>query len=526
MSFFFYFSNSADRGFYELLELLIENKARVCFNEYRKLRTTSSIADEPLSLALKRNHLNCARLLLENGADPNTRYFMGHEINLINILRTNAIELLLKHKADANARDRTGLTPLMVAARHPQGYKTVELLIDYGADVNAYASERHDYRTVLHHSIFSGNLELIRLLLKSGANYPDMEPVDKPSPLDIAIISGRHDIVRLLTDFNADVNSCSHTTIGQPLHTALTQRVENKYEIVKILLDAGADVNAMQTSNRHTGPPLHDYLHSSRLNANSSQSYQNNNNNNNNHNQQVTMRGPDPKMVRLLLMYGARVELREFASPIMSTSISINHNDNQNINIQEYSGSRFGLARLLERVQDELSLDLVHLLIEAAEVIEWEPMSRIIYNCLRIANRPYANELFDPSVGNDMTSSKLKCLLKKEAFAKRNAAFKVELVKLMQGDEPKWAVFSLKQLCRIKIRHHLLKQVVKRCDPNKMNNNDDDDFNKDNDNCISKNDYTSGDINVASVGKGAILIRRMGDLPIPFILKKYLFYQD
>lgn len=427
------------------------------------------VADEPLSLALKRNNLDCAELLLDHGADPNTRYFMGHEINLVSVLRFQAIKLLLKYGADPNARDRSGLTPLMSAARHPQGLKTVEILIEHGADVNAYATERHDYRSVLHHSIFSGSVDLIRLLLIRGANYPDMEPVDKPSPLDIAIISGRHDIVRLLCKFDAHVNGCSNTTIGQPLHTALTQRVENKHEIVKILLDYGADPNSRSTSNRHTGPPINDYLHSSRLNANSSPSMMR-------HQGASSNRGPDMKMVRLLLMYGAKVQL-------------INPN-----------ASNLGLARVLERVQDEIDLDLLELLIEAAEIIDWFVMCKVIYNCLRIANRPRTNELFDPSSALDMTPEKLKdLLLKTESnhsfIHKDHSSLRETILKSMLGDKPRWSLLSLKQAARIRIRQILI----------------DDDHDR--------------ECEMASY-KGSDFIRGISALPIPFVLKKYLLYQE
>lgn len=391
---------------------------------------------------------------LKNGADPNARYFMGSEINLISILKISCIKLLLQYGAHPDSRDRSGLTPLMKAARHPQGYATVKLLIDYGADVNDIAGERHDYRTVLHHSIFSGNEDLIRLLLTSGARYPKLD-FDKPSPLDIAIISGRHDVVRLLIEFDADVNGGSHTTIGQPLHTALTQRVENKREIVKLLLDSGADPNSTTTSNRNTGPPLHDYLHSVRQCGASvappspimaCSAHQN---------------GPELEMVRLLLMYGARVVLK---TP---------------------SQHALGLVRTLEKVQEELSLELLYLLIDAAEEIDWFMMSKVIYACLRHANRALTNELFDPSVSADMTPERLSALLADGSAHHRGIS--EDLVKLMNGGKSSSAVLTMKQLSRVKIRKYLIEEL----------------------NC-----------------RGHGLIDRISRLPVPYILKRYLLYQS
>lgn len=453
---------AAERGYKDLLKFLIDNRAKVCFNDMRKQSTNYSMADEPLSLALKRNHMDCAELLLRNGADPNTRYFMGSEINLVSILKVQAIRLLLKYGANPNSRDRSGLTPLMKAARHPQGYATVELLIDHGADVNDIAGERHDYRTVLHHSIFSGNIDLIRLILVRGAQYPRLD-FDKPSPMDIAIISGRHDIVKLLIEFDADINWGSHTTIGQPLHTALTQRIENKYEIVKTLLDRGADPNSLVTSNRNTGPALHDYLHSSRQCANSVSSPQNSSPSSISEMSHLhPICGPDFKMVRLLLMYGARV--------ILKTA-------NQN---------PYGLVRVLERIHDDITLDLLHLLIDAAEEIDWFMMSKVIYNCLRNTNRSRANELFDPSVAADMTPDKLRELLAKDSTHYHGIGER--LIKLMDGGNGSSTILTLKQISRLKIRNTLI-QDGKR-------------------------------------SKGHNLIERTNDLPLPKVLRKYLLYQD
>lgn len=395
---------------------------------------------------------------------------MGSEINLVSILKVSCIKLLLEYGAHPDSRDRSGLTPLMKAARHPQGYATVKLLIDYGADVNDIAGERHDYRTVLHHSIFSGNLDLIRLLLTSGARYPRLD-FDKPSPMDIAIISGRHDIARLLVEFDADVEAGSHTTIGQPLHTALTQRIENKREIVRLLLDSGADPNSRTTSTRNTGPPLHDYLHSVRqftsnvlppASHSPPQPHSSSPFSSSTHNSCLSnINGPDLEMIRMLLMYGAKIILK---TPVQHP---------------------LGLVRTLERIQEELSLDLLYLLIDAAEEIDWFMMSKVIYSCLRHTNRARTNELFDPSVSADMTPERLTQILADKSAHHQGLC--ESLVKLMNGGKSSSAVLTLKQLSRVKIRHYL---------------------------------------NIQLGFKGHKLVHKLSCLPLPLILNRYLLYQS
>lgn len=444
---------SAERGFYELLEFLIRSGARTNFTDSRWHGNPSCLVEEPLSLALKRDHLDCAELLLRNGANPNARYFMGSEINLISVLKVSCIKLLLEYGANPNSRDRSGMTPLMKAARHPHGYATVKLLIEHGADVNDITGDLQDFRTVLHFSIFSGNIDIIRLLLTSGARYPNLN-FEKPSPMDIAIISGRPDIARLLIEFGADVNSGSNTTIGQPLQTVLTQGIENKREIVKLLLDCGADPNSPVTSNRNTGPPLADYLISVRSCAcigpsapipHSSLVYS----------------GPDLEMVRLLLMYGARVVLK---TPTQN---------------------RCGLVRTLEKIQEELSLDLLYLLIDAAEEIDWFMMAKVIYACLRHTNRTRANELFDPSVAADVTPERLRLILADQSA--HHNGISEDLIRLMNRGKGSSSVLTLKQMMRLKVRKHL-----------------------------------TDTLNL----KGRHLIDRITRLPVPFILKKYLLFQS
>ncbi len=71
--------------------------------------------------------------------------------------------------ADPNVYDRDGLTPLMKAARHRDGLDAVKVLIEYGANVNAYALERQDFRTPLHYAVLSGNPKMVSYLIQQGA---------------------------------------------------------------------------------------------------------------------------------------------------------------------------------------------------------------------------------------------------------------------------------------------------------------------------------------------------------------------
>lgn len=175
-----------------------------------------------------------ARLLLENGADPNRRYFFGAEISLVS--DSEALELLLTYGAQTETRDRAGMTPLMRAARHNQSMEQALLLLSYGADVDAMTDIRNDYRTVLHYAVLAGNLTLVNLLLKQGAQVDRLPPfpeVDKPSPLHLAILRGDPALVRTLLEAGANIKRCS-PVIGSPLHVACADNVPHRVEIMKV----------------------------------------------------------------------------------------------------------------------------------------------------------------------------------------------------------------------------------------------------------------------------------------------------
>lgn len=71
----------AERGYEDLVLLLLKHNARVSFTELNADEKACSLgnpprvvlADEPLRLAIKNGHYDVAELLLQNGADPNAR---------------------------------------------------------------------------------------------------------------------------------------------------------------------------------------------------------------------------------------------------------------------------------------------------------------------------------------------------------------------------------------------------------------------------------------------------------------------
>ena len=279
-------------GVVEIVCLLLDQGADPEANE------DDAIGEKPLhkvSCGKSRSQedgVRVARLLLERGADVNTRrndhwtplhtasYFGNVEI----------VRLLLDHGADpeANAEGDMGSKPLyMVSFRNyrsqEDGVRVAQLLLEHGADVN---TGRNDHLTPLHTASYFGNIEIVRLLLDHGADpeatveddigekplhrvsygeYKSQEDGlrvaqlllehgvdintrrnDRWTPLHIASHFGTLQIVQVLIDHSAEVDAVDDFGIT-PLHVVSQGKYESQehgVRIAQLLLDHGADVDA------------------------------------------------------------------------------------------------------------------------------------------------------------------------------------------------------------------------------------------------------------------------------------------
>jgi ankyrin repeat protein len=107
--------------------------------------------------------------------------------------RAEAVELLLKRGAVVDTRDFSNATPLHHAAQ--LGYvDLVRLLLFHEADVKAVD---HNQETALHFAARSkGAAEIVSLLLQAGADVNAFSGLERP--LDTALKAGRKDAADLL----------------------------------------------------------------------------------------------------------------------------------------------------------------------------------------------------------------------------------------------------------------------------------------------------------------------------------------
>uniref|UniRef100_A0A1I7TNF8 SOCS box domain-containing protein n=1 Tax=Caenorhabditis tropicalis TaxID=1561998 RepID=A0A1I7TNF8_9PELO len=238
----------AEHGHYRMIKLLLQYMKVVEQYETPEFRVGDKYpqrenVDEPLRLAIKNGHYDCARLLLTNGANPNAIYFDGPEITQVSPLDTNFLEMLLEFGADPNVFDRKGLTPIMKACRmKDKGIEAIRILLKYGADINKLSPERQDHRSALHFALLSGNHELVKFLIANGCNVNMDVKYEKPSPIDIAVLKDDPVLLKILLNAGANPNAV-HTYIGSCLHLASCSTLLNQYAIVELLLEHGADMN-------------------------------------------------------------------------------------------------------------------------------------------------------------------------------------------------------------------------------------------------------------------------------------------
>jgi hypothetical protein len=102
--------------------------------------------------------------------------------------------------------------------------------------------------SLLQLSSYSNLSSTLRLLLKSGISTEERNP-QKMTALHFAACKGHCDIVEILLDAGAKINSTSH--MGSPVVVAASR---GQLKTVKLLIKRGADIH---TSNGHTGNALY-----------------------------------------------------------------------------------------------------------------------------------------------------------------------------------------------------------------------------------------------------------------------------
>jgi ankyrin len=164
--------------------------------------------DTPLHMAIISDRTENGRVvarMLRMGANVDARSNFGetplHRAAYHGL--TQRAGLLLKGKADVNARNLRGETPLFFAVRPESHPDTVLFLLNAGADANA---TDNNGMTPLHGAAMMGDITVARILIENGNAEVNRQTLAGYSPLHVAAIFGQADFVRLLLDHGANRN--------------------------------------------------------------------------------------------------------------------------------------------------------------------------------------------------------------------------------------------------------------------------------------------------------------------------------
>lgn len=186
-------------GDLERVKILVEYGANI--------DAQSSFGITALMKACQMDHLEVAKYLIEKGANIELKNDAGENTLLFSMNssreKLKLVDYLLSKGFAPNSRDNGGETALMWAVKWGH-HETVRLLISKGAEVNL--KEKITGRTALMKASqsYHPNLEIIKLLLKSGAKI-DLSDISGKSAYFYALENGNFEIADLLEEFGADV---------------------------------------------------------------------------------------------------------------------------------------------------------------------------------------------------------------------------------------------------------------------------------------------------------------------------------
>jgi len=196
------------RGFYDVETPLIvasrrgySEVARVLLEHGADMETRDIFTHSPLQWSSENGHVEVVRVLLENHADVNSSD--KNNWTALHFASTSGhvvvARVLLENSADPNAKKWDNGTPLHSARNE----RVTRILLEYGADPNARDSEG---RTPLHRPMRTDNAEVARVLLENGVDANSRDVMNR-TPLHVASKKGHLDCVRLLLQHGADIHA-------------------------------------------------------------------------------------------------------------------------------------------------------------------------------------------------------------------------------------------------------------------------------------------------------------------------------
>lgn len=182
------------------------------------------------------------RALLELGADPNIATANGRR----------PIDAAVVSYSSGDYYER-GTTPAQAA------YDTVDALLAHNASPQMAPGNAQSYAP-LHAAARAGNVQLVQLLLRAGANIEEPDHVTGLTPVLTAVGARSTEVAELLLKAGADITKKDKNNRGL-LHTAAASGMRAYIDLALKSAQLRADINRRDALGT---PPLHLALHSTR----------------------------------------------------------------------------------------------------------------------------------------------------------------------------------------------------------------------------------------------------------------------
>lgn len=194
--------------------------------------------DRAIDIVIRKNHVELARYLFQNGIDINARNRRGYTRlhNAIQMDDMDSVKFLVSQGADLDKLS-DDKTPLQ-AAEGSENYDIIKYLLENGAD--PVFQRPYD---LIFDLVTNGQMDMAEFLVQRRPNRMSINTTDSTGRtlLTAAVKTGSIELVKFLITHGADVNS--EDNLGWiPLMLAFGR---NQFEIMKYLIEAGADLSVL-----------------------------------------------------------------------------------------------------------------------------------------------------------------------------------------------------------------------------------------------------------------------------------------
>ena len=168
--------------------------------------------ETPLMSAAAAGSLDAIKFLVEKGADVNAQNAFGATALIWSATDLAKVRFLAEHGANVNAASKTGRTAAFIAAMSTPSSQIVRYLVSRGADLKARDAFGN---TMLTAAAVGNDAETVRMVLEAGVD-PNAVGATKITPLVFAAYNGNPAVTSLLLSKGANVNAAADMPIMFP----------------------------------------------------------------------------------------------------------------------------------------------------------------------------------------------------------------------------------------------------------------------------------------------------------------------